>query len=341
MGGLPLALGTGLPGLGGTEVVLEVADSAGRPGAAEAAMTRLRDAQAVGVVVADSPEVVAAAGQWADRRQVPLVDATTTAVFLPEVGLEWYFRTTPSDRMLVEAVLAMFDRAGTGRRLTVLTAPSGAGSDLVTLLRELSAASGFTATTATGSDPDDRAPGGSAADAVVAVAVTPAESRALAGVLGDTGPPVAAAGIGAGFDAGPGPDRPAAAVPHPTAWSPDIAARQPLARAVADLYRQRYGEVMTVPAASAFTATMTLARAVDGSGATDPTAVRASLRQLSIPATEIIMPWHGIEFGADGQNVRAAAVVEQWVGGRAVVVYPPEIATAPVVWPSSDPGGGP
>ena len=62
------------------------------------------------------------------------------AEFLLEVGLEWYFRVTPSDRMLAEAVFALLAAEpvpDTGGRVTVFTTAGGSGAEVVAGLPEL------------------------------------------------------------------------------------------------------------------------------------------------------------------------------------------------------------
>jgi branched-chain amino acid transport system substrate-binding protein len=332
---LPLAAGTGLPGRRGAPLVLAVGDSAGQERAAETAMGELVAEGAAGVVSAESAEVVAVAGAFADRRRVPLVDATTSAGFLLEVGLEWYFRTAPTDRMLAEAVFALLDlaQAPGGGRVTVLTPPGGSGADVVALLRELSRGAGFTATvTVADGEPT---PAGAPPGILLAVAPEPADGDLLREVLAGPYASHPVVGIGPGLRSGP------AGMLRPAAWSAELAARQPTAQAVLQRYEERHGSPMTEIAAAVFTATMALILAIDTAAGTDAAAVRAGLRQLSQPATQTIMPWNGVRFGENGQNLLAAAVVEQrTAAGNSYVVYPPEVAGAVVDW-SARPVGVP
>jgi branched-chain amino acid transport system substrate-binding protein len=340
---LPLAAGTGLPGLAGTPLALAVADTAGQPGGAETAIDRLlAEPGLTGVIAVDDPEVIATAGAYADRRQLPLVDAASSAGFLLEVGLDWYFRVTPSDRMLAEAVFALLAAApaGGGSGVVAVLAPAGgASADLVASLPELSRASGLATgpPIAAGADGTSLRLAETAPDPVLAVAATAGEARQLSQLLAGAGTGRPVAGLGAGF--GPEPDRVPVGMVYPAGWSPEFAGRHPLARAVAERYLQRYEAAMSGTAAAAFTATLTLALAVDAARSTDPAAVRAELRRLSIPATQTIMPWNGVRFGPDGQNELAAAVVDQRTTDGSSLVYPPELAATTVTWPA--PAGSP
>jgi branched-chain amino acid transport system substrate-binding protein len=355
---LPLAATAGLPGLDGGRIALAVADSGGDPGRAEAAAGQLVTGRAVvGVVATERAEVVAIAGAYTDRRQLPMVDGGTTAGYLLDVGLEWYFRTGPSDRMLAEAAFSLLtgdgDGVGSGAGddpIVVLTAAPDRGADLVAMLTELAAGDGLrladpipadaaalSLLTAGVGDPEgtgagDAAGAGATAGPVIAVATTGADRAVLARSWEQwrLGRPLIA--MGPGF----ADDLPAAdpGVLRATTWSAELAGRRPLTRAVSALYEDRHGAPMTAAAAAAFTATLTLAQAVDAAGSTAPAAVRTALRGLSVPATHTIMPWNGVRFGADGQNELAAAVVEQAAGGGIRLVHPPEMATVEVAWTS-------
>jgi branched-chain amino acid transport system substrate-binding protein len=89
---------------------------------------------------------------------------------------------------------------------------------------------------------------------------------------------------------------------------------------------------MTTAAASAFTATLLVAQAIDAAGTRDPASIRASLRQIWLSALQTIMPWNGIRFADNGQNQLAAAVVEGWTGSTFQVIYPRELSTRPITW---------
>lgn len=351
---LPLAGGAGLPGLGGATLRLAVADSGGDPDTAGTAIGNLLAARAVAVVVADQATVVEVAGDHADRREVPLLDGASTAGYLLDIGLDWYFRTGPTDRMLTEAGLAVLPPPPPERahRVAVLTPDGGRGTDLATLLAGQVGAAGLDFTG--GVTPADDVPAAIAAaapDVLIAAAPAAADGpplHAAIAALAEVDPLLGldplVIGLGQGFAADvaarSGSDMPAGMV-HATAWSAELAARHPAATTVAALYQDRFETPMTGAAAQAFTATLTAAMAIDAAaGETGVTSegVRAALRRLSIPATRTIMPWDGIRFADTGQNLLAAAVVEQHDHDGARLVHPPELATADLVWDAPSAG---
>jgi branched-chain amino acid transport system substrate-binding protein len=121
-----------------------------------------------------------------------------------------------------------------------------------------------------------------------------------------------------------------------TAWSREVAGRNPIAKPIMELYEERFGQPMSEVAAGSFTAVLVLAEAVNTAGSIDPQRVRAALLNLDIPGREMIMPWSGVRFDASHQNTAAAGVVEQRVEGGFRVVFPGELQQAQAVWPLSE-----
>lgn len=352
---VPLAAPTGLPGLDGAALILLTGDTGAETERAEEQANSLVDRGAVGLVAADSAEVAADLGAQTQRLRVPLVDAATTADYLPELGLEWYFRITPTDRTLVEAGFALLRQqlpASGPAQLAVLQDAGGATAAGAALVREEAARAGYPIAVTVEinrTDPDlagiARQIDDSGATVVLAVLADAAGAAAARDVLTQLRSPIPALGLGPGFASLAPPPASSVDTYRPivlraAGWSADFAARSPTAVAVGALYQRRYGLRMTDAAANAFTATLALATAIDAAGSNDPARIRAALRQLWLPATQTIMPWNGVRFGANGQNQLAAAVVEAQVAGGYQVVFPRELATAPMVW-ASQPGATP
>lgn len=318
-----------------SRLTLVVGDTGGTPDVGAQATADLLRRHPYGMVVMDVPAVVQSAEDRTEEAAVPLVDGYTTADVLTGGGRQWYFRTVPDDAELMAAVFDALNAmavqrgdapaAGSGR-LTVLDG-AAAGTDGLpdavqltqsrgfTLAGRLSLASGSAAATKV----DAQRP-----DGVVALVGTDQEAAAAADVAAQrrsNSAPVFALGRGSGAVTGN--------MLRTVGWSADYAARNPVAAAVGELYRKRFSAAMDEPAAGAFTAVITLADAVRGalaSGALNPTRVRAEIRQMNVPATQLIMPWTGVLFDPSGQNASATGVVERRDGDAFAVVYPRELA---------------
>lgn len=346
---LPVPLGpeSGLPRLRGATLTLATADTAGRADTATAQVTSLTaDRRAAGLVSAESAEVTAAAGSQAQRLRVPLVDARSTADYLTELGIDWYFRTGPSDSQLAEGAFALLSRRprGAGSAITLVTESGADGAVAAVQLRDLAQRDNATIATqlelpAGKPDADALAArlAGRSPQAVLAWARTAPAAAAVADAVGQLDGPVTLVGLGEGFRALDQPPARESGLLRAVPWSAEFARRSPVAQQVAELYRQRFGRPMTAAAADAFTAVVTLAAAVDTAATDDPAAIRTALRQTTLPAVQMIMPWNGVRFGPDGQNTLAAAVVEQWQDRAFRLVHPVELAGGAARWGSPGP----
>ncbi len=338
---LPLGPDAGLPGLGRATVRIESADTGGDPerGAIQA-IRLITGLRVMGLVAVDATQVTAVASERTERVGVPFVDSGAPATYLTARGMDWYFRTGPSDRMLGERLLSLLQQSGNGsaRKLAIVHSRDAAGTDMSVALESLAGEGGYDVRA------DIALPAGAAGaagvvdqlreaspDAVIAAAAQPADSNALLNGFEAIGwrPPVTMA-MGAGF----APQAVLGAIPpdspgvlRTASWSAELAQRNPVARQVAGLYQRRFGAPMTETAARSFSATLVLAQAIDAAGSIDAGRVRASLLALDVPGRDTIMPWDGVRFDETGQNARAGAVIERLAQGRARVVFPLELAT--------------
>jgi branched-chain amino acid transport system substrate-binding protein len=347
----------GLAGLGGAKLRIVQGDTKSSPetGAAEAA--RLAGEQKVaGLVGAYDPLVTKEASQRTERLGVPFVNGDSPAGYLTERGLDWFFRTGPTDRMFGESFFsALRETAGAGAsKVAILYADDQPSSVIAKLTRELADEGGFDRVREEKVDLRSGASGNAAAavgrirdlaekpDAVFVIASDPENATTLLKAFGQArySPPGILAS-GAGFSAptvlGAGPDGDGLLIS--TSWSREIAGRSANAKPVMDLYEERFNQPMTETAAGTFTAVLVLAQAIDNAGSTDPQGVRAALLNLDIPARETIMPWSGVRFDASSrQNAAASGVVEQRVGQAFRVVFPGELQQAEPQWPRPSPG---
>jgi branched-chain amino acid transport system substrate-binding protein len=281
------------------------------------------------------------ASQRAERIPVPFVNADSSANFLTERGLDWFFRLGPSDRGSGEAFFSLLEQAertthqGTNK-IAVIHARDKAGNDVNAVIRELAEEGGYQVVTE--SFPPN------AKDLVPVVAKVQAVNPDVVFVAPnpDTVPvlvkafaqrqyrPKAVLAYGSGFlnstvlqNGGPVVN----GVCREVAWSRDLAVRHDAARAVADLYQREHNSQMTEEAASTFTAVLTVAMAINEAGSTDPKRIRSELLSLDVPGKDTIMPWAGIRFDEAHQNSAATTVVEQFVDESFRVVFPVDAAS--------------
>jgi branched-chain amino acid transport system substrate-binding protein len=347
----------GLRGFGGAKLAVVEADTKSEPARGSAEAVRLvTQERAVGLVGAYDTGVTAAASQRTERLGIPFVNGDSSTGYLTERGLDWFFRTGPTDRMFGEAFLSTLkeQQAGSSQpgKIAILYANDELGNGLHAVTTQLAAEGGYVVVPRNEADgtvgvgfksgtPDLTAAVAAVRaaqpDAVFLVASSPTDAGRLLGTFGTLAyTPPGIFTFGPGFldqnmlnAAGPNGE----GLLFSAAWSREVAGRNPAAKPVMDLYEERFNAPMGEVAAGSFTAVLTLATAIDNAGSIDPQRIRAALINLDLPGRSTIMPWSGVRFDATRQNARAAGTVEQWVQGNLRVVFPSEIAQANAVWP--------
>jgi branched-chain amino acid transport system substrate-binding protein len=347
-GAVPLAgIGSGgLAGLGGSKLTIVSADTQSKPDVGAAEANRLvTEERVVGLVGAYDAAVTEAASQQAERRGILFVNGDSPADYLTERGLDWFFRTGPTDRMFGEAFYSTLQQEKIRpKRISMLYTTDSDGESLHRVLHNLAPEANYQEhgmvkfppgkpnlvpelrelrdvkkpevlflMTSTGSDAVR------VLKTMDAMGYRPPQIFSFArGVFSEPQVLQAAGKAGEGLYYG-------------TAWSREIAGRSGIARAVMEQYEQRFNQPMGENAAETFTAVLVLAKAIDNARSADPQRVRAALLNLDIPGRETIMPWSGIRFDASRQNAAANGVVEQRVGQAFRVVFPNELQVARAV----------
>lgn len=351
---LPFAADAGLPGLGGARVKIVVADASGNEDPqriAGAAVNRLVSGEGVDALIgAYDPQITEFASQRSERFEVPFVNADSPATFLTEAGRDWFFRLGPSWRSAGEAFLSLLrDKRALGGKMAILHSEDKAGRDVVTTVKELAEQADF--------DPKAIPNFGFKADAtdlqgvmaqvraakpdILFTYATPATTPPLLQAAGTPGSkPKATLAFSLGNLSAKDLQsedtiRVVDGLSRSVSWSAEAAERNPAAQAVTALYQRRYNTAMTEAAASAFTAVMTVAQAVDAARSVQPERVRSSLLSLNVPGEQTVMPWAGIQFDETHQNVLAQTLVEQFGGRSFQVVFPADAASREMAWPAT------
>ncbi|MEU0071599.1 ABC transporter substrate-binding protein [Streptomyces sp. NPDC006332] len=347
---LPLGPGEGLPRANHPRIRLLPADTAASGTTAAGQVRRLvSDQGAVAVAGGYESAVTQAASARADELKVPFVNGGSSAASLTERGLDWFFRTGPSELSYGRVVFSLLkERQSEGtavRRIAVVHMDDQYGNDGLSMIKRFASQidGDVVADVGVGAKASDlsRAVGevrASDPDVVLTLLYTPQALALSEDFRAASYEPPALMAFGAGY-ADPdfvkreGDD--AEGVCSRFAWSADLAARNPAARAVAELYRTTYHRPMNDDAARAFTAVMTLAQAVDEAASPSPADIRSALVNLDVPGRDTIMPWDGVRFDDNRQNIGARGVVEQVQKGSYRLVYPFDVARARLRWPMS------
>ncbi|MFE9174289.1 ABC transporter substrate-binding protein [Streptomyces kebangsaanensis] len=350
---LPLAGKSGLPGLGGAELALVHADTKGDPRTGAREVQRLvTDQGAVALTGAYHSAVTRTASERAEQLRIPFVNGDSSSTALTEGGLRYFFRTNPSDLTYGRTFFSLIeDRKAAGVPISsvgILHINNQYGDDGATVTRQLARQHGLTIAADVGYDADstDLVPYAQEVRAkkpdVLFVLSYTTDALLLQKAFTRLGYlPPAVLGYGGGFSdpefvAGAARAADAQGFLRRTAWSAQLADRNPTAKKVARKFAATFGAPMSENSARTFTAVMTLAVAIDNARSTDPEKIRSALRTVTLSGRELIMePWDHVRFDASGQNTGARGVVEQFIGGQWSVVYPDDLRSRRVIWPIS------
>ncbi len=346
---LPLARDAGLPRLGGRKVRIIWADTRGDSAIARVEAERLIErGRVVALIGSYQNAATASASLVAEARGIPFLNPESTSPKLTERGLRWFFRTGPHDATLTRLFFQMMEdlkrRGYQISRVAVVAEDSEVGAtaagvaqgfadtySYALVARELytSPPGGLTAELARirAVDPDVVIGANNVLDAILIVRTLREMRWFPQGFM-----------VHEGFSAGRDflwAAREDGNYFLPRAlWAQGIRHRKPLVGRVGDLYKARFGVDMDDVSARTFTGVLCLADAINRAGALSAAAIGRALRETHIPASQLIMPWEGIEFDEMGQNRHAGGVVTQILGGEYKVVWPFELAEAPLVWPA-------
>lgn len=345
---LPLAATAGLPKLGNRKLRLIWGDSRGDPATGRAEAERLIERERVVALIGSyQSAVTATASLPAEARGVPYLNPESSSPRLTERGFKWFFRTGPHDTTFTKLFFDMMeDLKRRGQRISRVAilaedtefgaTAAGVADGFARVYRyDVVARELYTSPPASltaeflrirAANPDVIIGANYLVDAIMIVRTLKEIRWFPQGFM-----------VHAGFTTVPdylrstGRDGWYFLARAP--WALGIAKRKPLVARVNDLYKRKHNSDMDEVVARGFTGMLTLADAINRAGSTAPAAIQKALKETSIPGAQLIMPWDGIEFDDRGQNKYAAGLMVQILDNDYKVVWPFEIAEAPIVWP--------
>jgi branched-chain amino acid transport system substrate-binding protein len=348
---LPLAKNKGLAGLGGAKVTVVVVDHQGKPEVGLSETERLISQEKVHAVFgAYFSSVTAAASQAAERAGVPFLNAESSQPALTQRGLKYFFRTSPTDETFSQLMFDFLKDFGAKKGVKFETAAifhedTAFGTDSAKVQEKLAAAAGmkvlekitYKAQTTSLTSEVQRLKAANA-DVLLPSSYTSdtfllyRTSKEL-----DYNPKLIVA-QNAGFTdptfiSTMGKDAEGAITRSP--YNSDLEGRIPLLSKVNAIFKKHSNgrDLSDVPA-RAFTGFMTLMDAFNRAGSTDPEKVRAAIAATNIPPDQLIVPYRGVKFDANGQNELVRPILMQVQKGKYCTIYPFELASCEVLYPT-------
>lgn len=349
---MPLAKTEGLPALGGAKVNLITVDHQGVPEKGQSEAERLvTQENVIALYGAYHSSVTQTASQTAERMGIPFVNGESSSPGLTTRGLKMFFRTGPHDATYGKNLFDMLEdiekeKGIDLKTIAIVNENTLYGTDANKTTKQFAQERGYEvvadiAYPANTSEVTSEVQRLKAAnpDVVFQVSYTSDAILFMNTYKQLDFNPQGILAYGAGFV---DPEfrrvlgKSAEFVITRAGWSPDIAAKVPLAKSVADMFQQRFNQPMTENSARSFTGMITLLDAINRAGSTDPAAIQSALKATDIPGDQLIVPWEGVKFGDDGQNIHARGVNMQVFDGQYSTVWPFDVAAKEIMWPRPD-----
>jgi branched-chain amino acid transport system substrate-binding protein len=345
---LPLAKGTGLPGLGGAKLRVVAADHQGDPQKGRAEAERLITQEKVAAIVGTYQSAVAVTvSETCERYEIPFLSADNSSPSLHRRGLKFYFRAAAHDEMFSTAMFDFFDALkkkgqkietlslfhedtifGTDSANAQLTLANDRGYKVVANIKYRANSPSLTAEVQQlkAADADVLMPSSYTTDSILLVkTMSELGYKPKSIVAQDAGFSEKALYDAVG-------DKLEGAISRGS-FSLDLAAKRSSVGKINELYKARSGKDFNDLTSREFTGLLLLADAIDRAKSTDGEKIRAALAATDLPGERTIMPWKRIKFDENGQNNDADPVLLQWTGGRFVTIFPAQAAIVEAIWP--------
>ncbi len=349
----------GIKSLGGAKLVVVFGDSAGKPetGAAEAERL-ITEEKVVALLGAYQSAVTKTVSEVAERYKVPHLNPDSTSPALTARGYKWFFRTTPHDEIFAKQHVEFVDwlnkKYGNQiRRVAIIHEDTEWGTKTAEAWKKYFSQAGYEivkvvsyhAATITSMDseidtlkaanPDIVLAAGYVSDAILFVQTAKQRDFNPKAILAQD-----AGFINPSYVQQVGKDGFYIFSREVFNW--DLEEKVSKLKEVNSAYKSKYGVDLNGNSARDYTGAWVLYYALEEAGKkANPSnleefrkAVRDALASLNIPGSELIMPWKGVRFDENGQNILGQGIIVQMMkDGKYHTVYPEEFATAEPVFP--------
>ncbi len=348
---LTLAKNKGLPGVGGAKVTIVVVDHQGKPEVGQSEAERLITQEKVHAVFGTYfSSVTAASSQAAERAGIPFVNADSTQPALTQRGLKYFFRTTPTDETFSELMFDFLKDFGAKssqkfQSVSIFHEDTAYGTDSAKVQERLAKERGFRVlekiaykAQTTSLTAEVQRLKAANADVLMPSSYTSDTFLLLRTAKDLDYNPKLIVAQNAGFTDPTfintmGRDAEGAITRSP--YNADLEGRIPLLAKINTIFKKHSNgrDLSDVPA-RVFTGFMTLLDAINRAGSTDPEKLRAALVATDIPPDQLIVPYRGVKFDANGQNELVRPILMQVQKGKYCTIYPFELAACEVVYPT-------
>jgi branched-chain amino acid transport system substrate-binding protein len=346
MAKLPLAAGSGLPGLGGRRLEAVFADHQGNPATAQSEALRLiTQEKVVALAGCYQSSCTLTASAVAERYGIPFMAPESASPNLTERGFKWFFRTTPigTDFGIAYAgFLADLKAAGKpATNVAIVNENTEYGSSTGDAIAQALPGKGLKLAlripynaNATDVSAQVLQLKNAAPDVVIFVSYTSDAILFIKTMRNlDYRPPLVI-----GDDSGFSDNAFIEAVGDLAQGainrsSYDIGKPGGVPFLVNELFRKHAGHDLDDTSARGMQGFLALATAIDAAGSTEPAKIQAALRAQDLAPVQLMIGYNGVKYDAKGQNERASTLLVQLVGKKYVAVWPERSAVQPLAVP--------
>jgi branched-chain amino acid transport system substrate-binding protein len=343
---LPLAAGSGLPGLGGAKIEVVFADNQGTPAAGQNQALRLiTEEKVIALIGAYQSGITVTTSAMAERHGIPFITPESVAANLTERGFKWFFRATPVAGDFARAYSDFLkEQKAAGQKVSsiaIVNENTEYGNSVASVIREVFAKEGLNVTqvipysaNTTDVQPQVLQLKEKNPEVVIFVSYT-SDAILYAKTMKDLNwKPGIMIADNAGFN-DPSFVSTSGALVEGLVNRSSFAPGNPgtLSALVNELYKKKNNVDLDDASARAMQGMLILADAINRAGATDAAKIQAALRATDLKATQVVTGYNGVKFDEKGQNILASSLITQMQGGKYVPVWPKDKAAGALKLP--------
>jgi len=343
---LPLAAGSGLPGLGGAKIDVVFADNQGTPAAGQNQALRLiTEEKVVALIGAYQSGITVTTSAMAERHGIPFITPESVAANLTERGFKWFFRATPVAGDFARAYSDFLkEQKAAGQKVSsiaIVNENTEYGNSVASVIREVFAKEShnvsqvipYSANT-TDVQPQVLQLKEKNPDVVIFISYT-SDAILYAKTMKDLNwKPAIMIADNAGFN-DPSFVSTSGALVDGLVNRSSFAPGKPgtLSALVNDLYKKKTNVDLDDASARAMQGMLILADAINRAGSTEAAKIQAALRATDLKVNQVVTGYNGVKFDEKGQNILASSLITQMQGGKYVPVWPKDKAAGELKLP--------
>jgi len=363
---MTMAKNAGIKALGGAKIELIFKDHEGNPTlGADLAKKLILDDKVDGILGCYFSSVTKTVSAVAEQQGIPMINGTSTSPPLTTRGFKWFWRTTPHDKWFTKDLFDLLQGLKEGKVRGVAAVPAEEintiasacektewGSNVSLMIQDWAGQYGYKvrksllyAKESPDLSSEVRSLKAARPGAMLFASYTSDAILMVKTLRAQKVKPKIIWGQDAGFEKPEFRDTlgdSIIGIMTRTVFLPKVAELKKVSGQVNKLYKAKTGNDLGGASARAFTGLQTWVHVLESAGSTEPAAIQQAANKLHIEGGELVVPWAGIKFSSQGdevgQNVLGSGLIGQYQKGAdgkisLEIVYPFDVASADMIYP--------